>query len=99
MTVRVKRFKVGIDSYGLEPLELEPMAVLDWATEHSAEGVQFSGIDPRFRDRVDRAYLTDMREFAAEKGLYLEWGGASHIPRSMNRWEKVELFETNRRAA
>ncbi len=91
--------RVGIDSYGLEPLGLEPLALLQWAIDQGAEGVQFSGVASRWRDRLDRAYLGDLRQLADTHGLYLEWGGASHIPRTMDTWERVGLFELNRRAA
>jgi sugar phosphate isomerase/epimerase len=40
-----------------------------------------------------------MRQLAATHGLYLEWGGASHIPRRMDTWERADLLARNRRAA
>lgn len=91
--------RVGIDSYGLEPLGLEPLALLRWAADHGADGVQLSGIAAPWQERIDQAYLADMRQFAAAHGLYLEWGGAGHIPRRMGSWEPIELRERNRRAA
>ena len=38
----MRKFKVGIDSYSLKPLDLDPFELLDWATINEAEGVQFS---------------------------------------------------------
>ena len=95
----MKTLKVGIDNYSLQPLEMEPLEVLNWAGENGAEGVQFSGLEPRITRKVNRAYLEDLREYAASEGLYLEWGGGQHIPRDMTNWGKKDLSEVNRRAA
>jgi sugar phosphate isomerase/epimerase len=91
--------RVGIDSYGLLPMGLNPMEVLDWALGHGAEGVQFSGLGVEEGRRVDDAYLADMARFAAENGLYLEWGGGRHIPLNMETWEEEDIFASNRKAA
>jgi sugar phosphate isomerase/epimerase len=48
---------------------------------------------------MDAAALADLRAFAAGRGLYLEWGGAQHIPRDMTSWARKDLFDLNRRAA
>jgi sugar phosphate isomerase/epimerase len=93
------RLKVGIDSYGPIPLGLEPPALLEWARENGAEGVQFSGIEPEHRPKIDRVALEEMKAYAADRGMYLEWGGARHIPRDMSTWERVDIFEHNRRMA
>ncbi len=90
---------VGLDHYGLFPLKLEPLAVLRWAVDHGAQGVQFSGLDPAWRRRIDPAYLDDLKSFAESEGLYLEWGGAGHIPRDTSSWERADLFEANRTVA
>lgn len=95
----MKNFKVGIDNYSLYPLKLSPIETLRWAKEHSADGVAFSGLDAENRARLDRAYLQDMKSYAAENDLYIEWGGAQHIPREMNTWTKKELTEINRKTA
>ena len=94
---RVATFDVGLDQYGLAPLQLEPMAILQWAVAHGAAGVQFSGLDLQWQRRVDAAYLDELRGFAELEGLYVEWGGAGHIPRDMTTWEHVDLFDANRR--
>jgi len=91
--------KIGIDSYGLHPLDLSPMQTLEWAVEHEAEGVQFSGLESPHRGEVDKAYLKDLAQYAGEKGLYLEWGGGQHIPFDLSTWQRIELMEINRQAA
>ena len=95
----MKQFSIGIDNYGLHPLGLTPLELLEWATEHGAEGVAFSGLFPEERKLIDSAYLEDIRQFASENELYLEWGGAQHIPRDMESWQPKEIFAVNERAA
>jgi sugar phosphate isomerase/epimerase len=48
---------------------------------------------------MDGPTLAELRAFAAGHGLYLEWGGAQHIPRDMTSWAQKDVFEINRRAA
>lgn len=93
------QLQVGIDSYGPIPLGLDPLALLEWAGSNGAGGVQFSGIEPEMRPKIDRVYLEEMREYARAEGMYIEWGGARHIPRNMETWEAAAVFEVNRRAA
>jgi sugar phosphate isomerase/epimerase len=90
---------VGLDNYGLFPLGLSPLDTLRWAVAHGADGVAFSGLAPEWAARMDTAALAEIRAFAAERGLYLEWGGAQHIPRDMTSWARKDLFEINRGAA
>ena len=92
-------FKIGIEQYGLNPLHLSPMALLQWAVDHGAQGVQFSGLDSAWQRRVDPSYLDDLRAFAESERLYLEWGGAEHIPRDMTTWGHRDLFAANRAVA
>jgi 3-oxoisoapionate decarboxylase len=94
-----RRWRVGLDNYGLYPLGLSPLATLEWAVAHGAGGVSFSGLPPEWQERTDAAMLADLRAFAAGRDLYLEWGGAQHIPRDMTTWARRGLFEVNRRAA
>ena len=94
-----RRRRVGLDNYGLFPLDLSPLGTLEWAVAHGADGVSFSGLTPEWQDRMDAAALEGIRAFAADHGLYLEWGGAQHIPRDMTSWARKDLFEVNRRAA
>lgn len=93
------QFRVGIDNYGLYPLSLDPMQTMRWAQDHGAEGVQFSGLDARFQNRLDRGYLCELAAFADENGMYLEWGGAQHIPRDTGNWNQKDIFESNRKVA
>ena len=95
----MKRFRVGIDNYGLYPLQLTPLQTLRWAVEHGAEGVAFSGLDAASRKIIDTAYLRDISQFVETHDLYLEWGGARHIPRDMNSWAKEDIFSVNQQAA
>jgi sugar phosphate isomerase/epimerase len=94
-----RRWRVGLDNYGLFPLDLSPLATLEWAADCGADGVSFSGLPPEWQRRMDAAALADLRAFAAGRGLYLEWGGAQHIPRDMTSWARKDLFDLNRRAA
>jgi sugar phosphate isomerase/epimerase len=91
--------KVGIDNYGLSPLELCPLETLIWAQENGAQGVQFSGLTAREREPVDASYLKEMAAFASERGLYLEWGGGQHIPLDMTSGQPKDIFAVNRQAA
>ncbi|MDP8207073.1 MAG: TIM barrel protein [Candidatus Electryonea clarkiae] len=91
--------KIGIDSYGLYPLGLMPIETLQWAEKHGAEGVQFSGLTEDVRKEIDRSYLDDLSHYAQKHDLYLEWGGAQHIPRDMDSWNKKDIFEVNQTAA
>jgi len=93
------RLKVGIDNYGLYPLELDIFQTLEWARANGAEGVQFSGLTPEESYRVDGARLKDLAQFASENNLYLEWGGGQHIPLNMQTWARKDIFEVNRNAA
>ena len=91
--------KIGIDSYGIHPLDLDPLEIMEWAVKHGAEGIQFSGLESPQREKADKAYLKDMAQFAEEKGLYLEWGGGQHIPFDLSTWQRIDLTEINRKAA
>ncbi len=91
--------RVGIDSYGILPLGLDPIAVLQWALTQGALGVQFSGLSEEEGKMVDEGYLREMARFAADNGLYLEWGGGRHVPMDMSTWQNKDIFESNRKAA
>lgn len=92
-------FRVGIDNYGLYPLGLDPMETMRWALDHGAEGVAFSGLDEVHRRKLDCNQLLDLKNFADEHDMYLEWGGGQHIPRNLSTREKKDLFNINRTAA
>jgi len=95
----MSHFRVGVDNYGLYPLQLDPMQTMQWAKRHGAEGVHFSGLDPSFQEGIDAALLRDLAAFAREGGMYLEWGGAQHIPRDAGSGHAKELLAANRRVA
>jgi sugar phosphate isomerase/epimerase len=95
----MKKIAIGIDNYCLHPLQLAPMEVLEWAERNGAEGVQFSGLDPVAAEKVDETYLKDLSGYASEKGLYLEWGGAQHIPFDMKTWQKKDITAINTKVA
>jgi sugar phosphate isomerase/epimerase len=95
----MKKMEVGIDNYCLHPLQLAPMDVLKWAQSNSAEGVQFSGLNPEVAGKVDKAYLKDLSDFATDNGLYLEWGGGQHIPFDLKTWEQKDIVGINKKAA
>jgi len=96
---REKAFRVGVDSYALRPLNLSPFEVLDWAEKNGGEGVQFSEVNVPARRAADKTFLKDLSPYAAEKKLYLEWGGGEHIPFNLETGEPKDIFKINRRAA
>jgi sugar phosphate isomerase/epimerase len=92
-------FKVGVDSYSLQPLGFSPFEVLDWVSANGGEGVQFSEVHFPGRGKPDRTFLKDLARYAAEKRLYLEWGGGQHVPFDVGTGKPIDLFRINRRAA
>jgi sugar phosphate isomerase/epimerase len=94
-----KSFRVGVDSYSLSPLKLSPFEVLDWAAAHNADGVQFTELHLRQGQPVDGSFLTDLAEQARARNLYLEWGGAEHIPFDTTTWQRKDLLPVNTTAA
>jgi len=94
-----RRLRIGMDNYGLFPLGLGPLDTLRWAAAHGAEGVAFSGFAPEQQVDLQPAALADVRAFAREQGLYLEWGGGQHVPRDLTTYARRDIFESNRRAA
>lgn len=95
----MKTLRIGIDSYGLAPLRLPPLELLEWAKNSGAEGVQFSGLGLEESQKIDEAYLKDLAQYASSQNLYLEWGGGQHVPFDLDTWEKKEIFKINRKAA
>jgi len=95
----MKTLRVGIDNYGLDPLQLGPLEVLEWARDSGAEGVQFSGLNQEQRQKIDRSYLKELAQFASANNMYLEWGGGQHIPLDMETWKKKDIAKINRAAA
>lgn len=95
----MKKMSIGIDNYCLHPLSLSPLEVLKWAEENGAEGLQFSGLSPDDAKKVDEAYLKDLASYGTDKNLYLEWGGAQHIPFDLKTWEKKDIMGINQKVA
>jgi len=95
----MKPFRIGVDSYSLQPLALSPFEALDWVQAHGGEGVQFSDVQLKEGQKLDEAFLRELRRRADERGLYLEWGGAHHIPVDTRRWTPKDLLPINAAAA
>ncbi len=92
-------FKVGVDSYSLQPLELTAFELMDWVEANGGEGVQFSEVNLPPGRRLDKSFLRDLSQYAREKRLFLEWGGGQHIPFDLLSGRPVDIFKVNRRAA
>ncbi|HOW86748.1 MAG TPA: TIM barrel protein [Candidatus Aminicenantes bacterium] len=95
----MRKLKVGVDSYSLKPLDLTPFEILEWAVLNGAEGVQFSDINVPAGTALDRAFLQDLRAYADENRLYIEWGGGEHIPLDLASGRPKDIEASNRRAA
>lgn len=95
----MKTLRVGVDSYSLKPLDLSPFEMLEWAVLNGADGVQFSEINVPPGTAVDKTFLQELRSFAAENRLYLEWGGGEHIPVDLESGRPKDIAAVNRRAA
>ena len=87
----MKSFRVGIDSYSLDPLKLTPFEVLDWVKEHGGDGVQFTEWHVGPKQRLDEPFLRDLARQARDLDLYLEWGGGQHIPFDTTTWQRRDL--------
>ena len=92
-------FRVGVDSYSLGPLRLNPLALLDWAKAHGADGTHFTDIYLEPGQTLHDELLTQVGRRAAELGLYVEWGGGQHIPFDTNTWQPKDLRPINEAAA
>lgn len=92
-------FRVGIDSYCLNPLRLDPFSLLEWVEAAGGEGVQFSEVHLEEGRRVDEGFLRELAAEARGRGMYLEWGGGQHVPFDTTTWEPKDLLPGNRKAA
>ena len=92
-------FKVGIDSYALKPLGLNAFELIDWAVMNGAEGVQFSEIPLAPGQALDAAFLDELRAYAKENAVFIEWGGGEHIPLDLATGRPKDIAAGNRRAA
>lgn len=93
------RLKVGVDSYSLKPLTLTPIQTLDWALRHGAEGVQFSEGTAEPGSGWDSSFLQSLGRHARDNNLYLEWGGAQHLPLDPFTGRLKDIAAPNRAAA
>ncbi len=93
------RFRVGIDSYCLHPLKLPPGDLLGWVAARGGEGVQFSEVHLPPGRAMDEVFLRELAADAAQRGMYLEWGGGQHVPFDAETWRPRDLFPVNGRAA
>ena len=98
-TVPMKSLRAGLDSYSVGPLRLGPLALLDWAKAHGADGVQFSDLYLEPGQTLDAGLLAEVGQHAAQRGLYIEWGGGQHIPYDTTTWQPRELTPINAAAA
>ena len=94
----MRNLKIGIDNYGLHPLGLTPLETLQWAEKNHAQGVQFSGLTSDKVTERDDFYLRKLADYASENNLYIEWGGAQHIPFDMESWERKDIYSNNKKA-
>jgi sugar phosphate isomerase/epimerase len=95
----MKKLRVGVDSYSLKPLDLSPFELLEWAVMNGADGVQFSEVNVPPGTAVDKTFLQELRSFAEENRLYIEWGGGEHIPLHLDTGRPKDISAGNRRAA
>jgi len=95
----MKPFKVGIDSYGLKPLQFSPFEVLDWVLINNGDGVQFSEVNLSPEQAADKTFLKELSQYASENKLYLEWGGGEHIPLDFEKGVPKDIVLINRKAA
>ena len=95
----MRKLKVGVDSYSLKPLDLTPFELLEWAVMNGADGVQFSEVNVPPGTAVDKVFLQDLRSYAAENRLYIEWGGGQHIPLDLETGRPRDILAVNRKAA
>jgi sugar phosphate isomerase/epimerase len=93
------RLKVGVDSYSLKPLGLTPFQTLDWAVRHGAQGVQFSEGWGDTGSGWDKKSLQSLGGQARDNGLFLEWGGAQHLPLDPFTGHPKDIVGPNRTAA
>ncbi|MFO7897720.1 MAG: sugar phosphate isomerase/epimerase family protein [Planctomycetota bacterium] len=56
--------RVGLDTFTIRELGLDPFGQLDWIAEHGFEGAQFGRLD------ADLGRMREIRRHADEKGLY-----------------------------
>ncbi len=88
--------KIGLDNYGIFPLELSLLETVEWADRHGAEGVAFSGLANRTDGPINRSLLSEVKTFCSDHNMYIEWGGGQHFPIDMQTWKPKGIKEMNR---
>lgn len=63
--------RVGVDSFTLSPLSLNPYQTLDYVKKMGLDGVQFSGMNELSKNR-DAGELKNIRDYASSLGMYIE---------------------------
>lgn len=61
--------RVGVDTFTLHELRLDPFATLQFLSEHELEGAQFGGLRA-LSDKLDGGRLREIRAEADRRGLY-----------------------------
>jgi len=61
--------KIGLDTFTLRELALDPFQTLDFVQQHGFAGAQFGGLRSLSPD-LDRGRLREIRQYADERGLY-----------------------------
>ncbi len=92
-------FRVGVDSYCLNPLKMDPFQILEWVDAAGGEGVQFSEVHLSEGKTADAGLLKELAREAEGREMYLEWGGGEHLPFDTTSWEPRDILPGNRRAA
>src|SRR5512136_460470 len=94
----MRKLRVGVDSYSLKPLNHAPFELLEWAVLNEAEGVQFSEVNLPPGTSADKTFLQELRSYAEENRLYVEWGGGEHIHLDLTTGRPKDILAVNRRA-
>jgi sugar phosphate isomerase/epimerase len=87
--------KVGLDQYTIHHLPLDAHAVLDFAAARGLQGVQF-GSPLQLSLTLDEAEIRAVRQYADDRGLYLELGIPTINPHQAAlqfRWEPGAFAE------
>jgi len=61
--------KVGIDTFTIRELQLDPYQTVDWLHKRGFEGVQFDGFH-EFGSGLDHGKMKDIREYAEANDMY-----------------------------
>jgi len=87
--------RIGIDSFTLRELNLDPYQCLDYAHKRGLEGVQFGGIDGLSPNR-DVGELLNLKDYADSLGMYINVSVNSCNPLQFNQSEDEERTAISR---